>query len=158
MKCFYCETELHLEWPEVWCDNTGGDTCWGDDELENENALHTPEPRRVKKMAVNLEAVKYLERLQISNASYIVGRLVEGGFIEETKFSEPELFAAAAKTWVSGTGASDVYKFASGWSTSSWQHVLRESGINVSLDHNIDGLRNVFLATAILAKEAGVDL
>ena len=100
-------------------------------------------------MATNLDAVKHLERLQINNASYIVTRLVEAGFIEEKKLTEPERYAQAAKDWVS---ADRVFTLASAWTTEGWAVVLNEEIMT------LEKRRNIFWALVLLAKEEGIDL
>ena len=40
-ECRYCRTAIHFT-DGVWVDETDGDGCWGDDDLNNENGSHTP--------------------------------------------------------------------------------------------------------------------
>lgn len=104
-------------------------------------------------MTTNKDAVRHLESRNIGNANYIVGQLVEGGFIEETPMTEPEKIAERAKQWLGNKkGSKETYRLASGWSTDSWAHVLERS------IQKPEGVRDLFLATIILAKEAGEEL
>lgn len=50
MICRFCMVPLWEDigpWGSVWVDYTGGDCCSGDDNLKNENELHSPRRRYV---------------------------------------------------------------------------------------------------------------
>jgi hypothetical protein len=105
------------------------------------------------------EAVKsLLVETGLSNymAETVVTVLVDREFIPEDipTLTQAEEFAQDAKKWLGDEmSAKAAYHFASGWSTDSWATVLSRS-----LQNDSPALRNVFLATVILAKEAGVEL
>lgn len=107
-------------------------------------------------MPNNKNAVRYLENRDIDNANYIVGQLIEGGFIEDIIPTEPELLVEAAKKWLSRTGkktSKEDFGFASGWNTEGWEQVTGEVFI-----HKPEKIRNIFAALVIMAKEAEVQL
>lgn len=109
-------------------------------------------------MKTNKAAIKHLnEYFKHLNVIPIVNALVEGGFIEEDTLTEPERVAQAAKDWIEnsmpGATPRSVFRYASGWNTSSWEYVLNESFENDSTKIKI-----IFQALVILAKEAGVEL
>jgi len=82
----------------------------------------------------------------------VINDLIEAGMIEEDPLSRPELFAQMARDWV-GKDVTNVFKYASGWSTDSWSLVL-----DTPLTHDINAQQDVFRALVILAKEAGEEL
>lgn len=107
-------------------------------------------------MKKNKRAVKLLNEKKINNADYIVSHLIEGGFIEEDVMTEPERIAQAARDWLGATGEkspSQVFNYASGWGTASWEYVLKETCENAPSKN-----QNIFWALVILAKEAGEEL
>lgn len=98
----------------------------------------------------NKAAVQLLnEKTILAYPERVVEVLVEGGFVE-ADISEPERIIGLAKKWVRSEDPKNVYNYASGWSTSSWEAVLSER-----LNDNDSKIRNVNKALFILAKEAG---
>jgi len=93
-----------------------------------------------------------LKDMGFMRAERVVNILIEHGFMEEDPLSRPELFAQKARDWV-GKDVTNVFKYASGWSTNSWSLVL-----DTPLTHDITAQQDVFRALVILAKEAGEEL
>lgn len=108
----------------------------------------------------NKNAVKYLERLSVTNANYVVARLVEGGYIEDIPMSEPERLAEGAKKWLGKYGSvKDTFNKASGWSTDSWKIVMNDEFLENDKTYQFNmpwEIKWIFDALVILAKEAGV--
>lgn len=107
-------------------------------------------------MRTNKAVVDYLSDCGYSSPNGIVYDLIDAGFIEPDpvpELSEPERFVAKAKEWLGELNKTDYFKYASGWSTASWETVTEES-----IDHNTDKIRSIFYALVILAKETGINL
>ncbi len=110
-------------------------------------------PRNRNAEMVLRDELGYMEQ----SCENIVKTLIEGGFIEAEPLSEPERIAEAARNWLgngSSKSAKQVFDYASGWTTSSWEYVLGEK----FEDSNPMMSKEIFAALVLLAKEAGIDL
>lgn len=103
-------------------------------------------------MATNEEAVRYLEQIGVGNSNYIVGRLVERGFIiPDPLKTNPEVIVDTVKKWLMKNGViapATILDRATGWDTAGWEVVLDEKNISIPMH------KDIFLALQILAKEA----
>ncbi len=99
----------------------------------------------------NAAALKALKSSHLTlNAERAVELLINYGVIDADPAPEPERYAQLAKDYLGDVGPKAVFDFVSGWSTSSWEHVIKEK-----LEHDTKRLQNVFHAIILLGKEAG---
>lgn len=111
----------------------------------------------------NKNAIQVLEDYGFDYTVETIRVLVMNGFIEADpipEISEPEQMALDAKTWLGKYGSNhDAFSKASGWSTESWQIVIRDVRKDDKPRFGDPGdIRNIFAALVILAREAGIEL
>lgn len=114
-------------------------------------------------MPRNSVVEKYLYDAGYGAAAGITYDLIDGGFIEADKLSEPEILVERTKKWLGNTktiNPKDTFNMASGWSTDSWRIVVNNSYENHGeyAFNTPSEIKYIFDALVILAKEAGIEL
>lgn len=106
----------------------------------------------------NRNAERILAEYETINARQIIDLLIENGYVPNVPLSNPERLAEAATRWFPKNRVitPSVFDKASGWSTVSWEMALEELGEAPMDLKSPSGIKNIFAALVILAKEEGI--